>query len=236
LSYTYSTLVTALQIEAVLQPTDSNWLGIIPTILDQAEQRIYRDLDLAATIVRDTSGYLSANSRNFTLPQTLGRFVTVKGMNVFGPGGPSTARTQLRPVSIHFIDAAWPGETATSGSSVPQYFAFVSDQQYAVGPAPGSALQMEVIGTIRPTPLSASNTSTFLTNYLSDLFFAACMSAIAGYQRDYGSQADDPKSAMSWETQYVQRLASAQKEELRRKFQSGDWTGETRPAAVAPQG
>jgi hypothetical protein len=94
---------------------------------------------------------------------------------------------------------------------------------------------MEVVGTIRPTPLSASNTTTYLTNYLSDLFFAACMSAVAGYQRDYGSQSDDPKSAMSWETQYAQRLASANKEELIRKFQAGDWVGEPQPAA-APQG
>jgi len=88
---------------------------------------------------------------------------------------------------------------------------------------------MEVIGTIRPTPLSVSNTTTFLTNYLSDLFFAACMSSVSGYMRDYGTQADDPKLAMSWENQYAQRLASANREEMMRKFQSGDWVGEPRP-------
>ena len=99
-----------------------------------------------------------------------------------------------------------------------------------MGPSPGQSYGMEVIGTVRPTPLSAANSTTFLTLHLSDLFFAACMSAIAGYQRDYGAQTDDPRSAVSWETQYAQRLASASKEEARRKFQSGDWTGETRPA------
>jgi len=88
---------------------------------------------------------------------------------------------------------------------------------------------MEVVGTIRPTPLSSNNTTTFLTNQLSDLLFAACMSAIAGYQKDYGTQADDPKSAMSWENQYQMRIASANKEEMMRKFQSGDWLSEPRP-------
>jgi hypothetical protein len=229
MSYTYSSLIAALQIEAVAQSSDTNWLGIIPTILDSAEQRCYRDMDLTATIVQDTSGSLTANSRNFTLPQALGRFVTVKGLNYFNSGGTTSGRTQLRPVSIHFIDATWPSETAVSGSSVPQYFAYVSDQAYVVAPSPGSSLQMEVIGTIRPAPLSASNTTTFLTNYLSDLFFAACMVEIAGYQRNYGSQADDPKMAQSWENQYQARLASASREESRRKFQSGDWLSESRP-------
>jgi hypothetical protein len=95
---------------------------------------------------------------------------------------------------------------------------------------------MEVFGTIRPTPLSASNTSTYLTAHLSDLFFAACMCSISGYQRDFGAQADDPKQAQSWENQYAMRLNSANREEMRRKYQSGDWTSESRPNPVAAQG
>ena len=226
MSYNYSTLISALQTTAVQLSTDVNWLNIIPNILDSAEQRCYRDLQLLSTIVRDTSGSLTANSRNFTLPQTLGRFVTVKGLNVIV----SSTRQQLRPVSIHFIDATWPSENSASVPSIPEYFAPVSDQIFVVGPSPDSAYGMEVLGTIRPTPLSAGNPTTYLTNYLSDLFFAACMSAVAGYMRDYGAQADDPKLAQSWESQYQQRLASASKEEAMRKFQSGDWTGEPRPA------
>ena len=232
MAYTYSTLVAALQIEAVQLSTDANWQGIISTIIDQAESRCYRDLQLVNTIVRDTSGSLTANSRNFTLPQLLGRFVTVKGLNVIV----SSVRQPLRPVSIHFLDATWPSETSASTPSVPQYFAVVSDQVFAVGPSPDATYGMEVVGTIRPTPLSVSNPTTYLTSYLSDLFFAACMSAVAGYQKDYGAQSDDPRSAMSWENQYAQRLASANKEEAMRKFQSGDWLGEPRPAPQAAQG
>lgn len=226
MSYTYSSLSSALEVEAVLQSADPNWQAILPTIIDSAESRIYRDLQLLSCVVRDTSGSLTANSRNFTLPQSLGYFTTVKSLSCIV----SSVRQPLRPVSIHFIDAAWPSETAASASSVPQYFAPLTDQTFIVGPSPGSTLQMEVIGTIRPTPLSASNTTTFLSSHLSDLLFAACMSAIAGYQRDYGAQADDPKLAMSWETQYQLRLASANKEEAMRKFQSGDWVSETQPA------
>ena len=231
MSYTYSSLIAALQIEAVQLPTDANWTGIIPTVIDDSEQRCYRDLDLVSCIVKDTSGTLTIDSRNFVLPQSLGYFMTVKGMNVVISG----TRQQLRPVSIHFMDATWPSDTSVAGTT-PQYFAYLSDQNYVIGPSPAAAYSMEVFGTIRPTPLSASNTTTYLTNYLSDLFFAGCMCSIAGYMRDYGSQADDPKLAQSWENQYAQRLNSANREETRRKFQSGDWTSETRPNPVAMQG
>jgi len=117
------------------------------------------------------------------------------------------------------------------------YFAPVTDQLFMVGPAPDSSYAAEVVGTIRPTPLSATNTATFLTSYLSDLFLAAAMCSAAGYMRSYGSQADDPKLAVSWEAQYAQRLMSAKGEELRRKFASGDWTSESTlpPQASAPR-
>jgi len=222
--YTYATLVAALQIEAVQLASDPNWQGIISTVINDSEQRIYRDMDLVSCIVKDTSGSLTANSRNFVLPQSLGYFMSVKGMNVVISGTPQ----QLRPVSIHFVDATWPSDTSVVGTT-PQYFAYLSDQNYLIAPSPGSGYSMEVFGTIRPTPLSSSNQTTYLTNYLSDLFFAGCMCSVAGYMRDYGSQADDPKLAMSWEQQYMMRLASASREEARRKFQSGDWLSETRP-------
>jgi hypothetical protein len=226
LPYTYTTLVNALQIEAVQLASDPNWTGILPTIIDDAEQRCYRELNLISTVVRDTSGAFTANSRNFTLPQSLGRFVTLKSMNFF-TGGVNIGRTQMTPVSLFFLDYMWPGESSLSTPSYPKYFAPISDQVFMIGPAPDSNYAVEAVGTIRPTPLSATNTTTFLTNYLSDLFFAASMCSAAGYMRNYGAQADDPKMAMSWEQQYSMRLASAQGEELRRKFASGDWTSES---------
>ena len=232
MAYNYNSLIAALQIEAVQQASDPNWTGIIPTILNDAEQRIYRDLDLVSCIVKDTSGTLTANSRNFVLPQSLGYFMSVKGMNIVV----SSTRRQMRPVSIHFIDATWPSDTAATTPSVPTYFAFLSDQNYVVGPAPDQGYSMEVFGTVRPAPLSSSNQTTYLSNYLSDLLFAGCMCSIAGYMRDFGSQSDDPRMAMSWENQYAQRLNSANKEEIRRKYQSGDWTSETRPMPMAAQG
>ena len=94
----------------------------------------------------------------------------------------------------------------------------VTDQSIVMAPSPGAAFAVEVIGNIRPTPLSATNTTTFLASYLPDLFFAASMIFVSGWQKNFGAQADDPRMAMSWETQYQGLLSSAKIEELRKKY------------------
>jgi len=222
MAYTYATFVSALSTEVNISSTETNFVIILPTIIDQAEQRIYRDLDLLSTIVSDTSATTSANQRSFTLPQDQGRFVTVQSINIFNS---SNERVPLTKVSREAIDLLWPSETAASATTIPSKYAPLTDQQVLFGPPPGAAFTVEVIGTIRPASLSASNTTTFLSQYLPDLFLAASMVAASGYMRNFGSQADDPKMALSWESDYQMRLASASAEEMRKKFQAFGSTG-----------
>jgi hypothetical protein len=224
--YTYATLKTAIATNTNISETNTNFLAYLPTIIDDAEQFCYRELGLLTTVIRDSSATATANSRNFTLPTASGRFVTVKGINIYTPVSTTTTRNQLTPASVALIDALWPAETAASATTMPVYFAPVTDQDFLFGPPPGAAFKVEVQGTIRPAPLSVSNTTTFLTNYLSDLFFAACMVSATGYMRNWGSQADDPKMALSWKGERDIRLGSARVEEAQRKFASGDWTSE----------
>lgn len=236
MSFTYSSYVTALSTETVIPATDTNFITILPTIIDLSEQRIYRELDLLSTVVRDTSGVLTANSRNFTLPQGSGRFVTTLGLNVFTPSGTTTNRNQLTPTSRDGLDAIWPNEAASTVPSVPSLFAMITDQTIIVGPPPDATYSIEVVGTIRPAPLSAANQTTFLSLYLPDLFFAASMVAMAGYMRNFGSQADDPKMAQSWDQQYEAFKSSAIIEELRKKWQSVSWSSQSpSPIATPPR-
>lgn len=215
MSLTYTQYKTALANLIPISESDTNFTTILPQVIEYAEQRIHRELDLLTAIVRDTSSTFTANSRNFTLPSNGGRFVNVEGVNVLVSG---TRTYQLIPASRDLIDAMWPSESAASASTVPQFYAMVTDQSIIVGPPPGSNYTAEVIGKIRPTALSASNTTTFLSNYLPDLFLAASMIFISGWSRDFGAQSDDPARAMSWEAQYKTLLASANAEEFRKKF------------------
>lgn len=211
---------------------DADYQTVLPSIIDYSEQRIYRELDLISTVTRDTSASLTANSRNFTLPTANGRFVVVSGLNLLSAG---VRVAQLDPASLDYLDASWPSETAASASTVPQYFAMLTDQTVVVGPPPGSIFNVEVIGTIRPAPLSNSNQTTFLTLYLPDLFLAASMIFAAGYQKNFGASADDPRQAQSWEAQYQLLKASADAEEARKKFAGASWTSKRLEPTAQPQ-
>lgn len=236
MSYNYTQYQAALSLETVIPATNADFIAILPTIIDLAEQRIYRELDLLSTIVRDTSGVLTANSRNFTLPQGSGRFVTTQGFNVFTPVNTTTLRNQLTPASRDYLDSVWPSEAAATTPSVPVSFAMITDQTIIVGPPPDAAYVMEVIGTIRPAPLSSTNATTFLSLYLPDLFFAASMVAMSGYMRNFGSQADDPKMAQSWDQQYEAFKSSALIEEVRKKWQAQSWSSQSlSPVATPPR-
>lgn len=230
MSYTYSSLVTILAERLSVSATDTDFVADLPTIIDDAEQRCYRDLDLLSTIVRDQSTSTTPNSRTFTLPTASGRFVVLDGVNVIVNG----ARNPCVRSSKEVIDLTWPSETASSATVVPTEFAMISDQVLIFGPPPGGTWNVECIGTIRPAPLSVSNTTTFLTLYLSDLFLAACMvSATGGLLRNYGASSDDPRMALNWDGEYNKRLASANTEEMRRKFGSSAWSAKTPPSAVS---
>jgi hypothetical protein len=93
-----------------------------------------------------------------------------------------------------------------------------------VGPAPDDTYNVEVIGTVNPTPLSAANTTTYLTLYLWDLFVAASMVFMTGFQKNFGSQADDPKMAVSWESTYKTLFQSADLVDSRQRFAAASWT------------
>jgi hypothetical protein len=110
----------------------------------------------------------------------------------------------------------WPQESAPTTTSVPAYYAHVTDTTIVVGPPLGSAAgtaTVEVVGTITPDALSVSNTTTYLSTNYPDLLLAASMIFISGYQRNFGAQADNPQQAQSWTAQYMTLLESAKRSE-----------------------
>lgn len=226
---TYTSFVSSLANMLVIPATDSNYLAALPNVIDDAEQRIYRELDLLSTIVRDSTGVLTADSRDFTFPQ---HFVVSESINVYTPAGSTTNRYQLVPTTREFLDAVWSNEAAASTPSVPQYYAMITDQDIIVGPPPDAGYTVEVIGTVRPAPLGSSNPTTYLTLYLPDLFLAEALVFGYGYLKDYGAMADDPRASMSWEAHYKSLWDSANTEENRKKYASQAWTPK-QPAPLA---
>lgn len=237
----YTTYVAALiNLANETTPPSAAFTGILPDIIDYAELRLYRELDLLSTIFRDGSSTCTANSRNFTLTQPApGNFVVTEQINVITPSGttPTTGGTRnaLLPVSKEFLDWTWGAETATSSSVVPECYAMITDQTLILGPPPGSPYTIEIVGTIRPNPISASNPTTYLSLYLPDLFLATSAVYLFGWQQNFGQQSDNPQTAQSWESQVQILLKSAATEEARKKYSSASWTSKSISQSAVPQ-
>lgn len=214
MAYNYSSFIAALSNETGIPVTDANFIVELPQIIDSAEQRIYRELDLVSTSVTAT-GTAASNNRIFAIPQDYGHIIVVDAINVIDAG---SVRHPVTPATREVIDFCFPSDLAPSTPSYPSVFSRIDDTNVLWGPAPDQNYTVELVGTIRPTPLSNTNTTTFLTSYLSDLFFAAAMVVVTGYMRNWSAQADDPRMGLSWEQQYQQRLASAKTEELRKSY------------------
>jgi hypothetical protein len=213
MSYTYSTFVTALSAALVVEPDDTDFVTLLPTIIDDAEQRLYRELDLVATSVI-TPATMTIDSRFLTLPATNGHIVVVDAINIVD----ISQRYPLKPATLDVIDYVWPSDVHV-GTVKPQLFYRLDDDRVVIAPPPHNPWICEIVGTVRPTPLSSANPVTFLSTYLSDLFFCAAMCAAVGtLLKNYGAQSEDPQQAVSWETKYAGLFASAKTEELRKLF------------------
>lgn len=231
---TYATYKTAVATLAVVPETDPNFLTILPDTIDYAELRIYRDLDLLSTVTSNTSFSTASNSSKVAITQ--GTFVTLQNINVITPAGTSNpdsgTRNPLLPVSKEYIQYSWPSST---NAGVPEYFAMIDERTFSLGPWPNAAYTLEIIGTYRPASLSAGNTTTFISQYLPDIFVMASMIFISGYQRNFGRQSDDPAMAQSYESQYQALLRGATVEEYRKKFAASGWSSMS-PSPVATPG
>jgi len=232
MSLTYATLVTSLANLFAVPAGDASFQAVLPNVIDDAEQRLYRDLDFLATIVRDHSTALVALNRNFAYPGGNAFFV-IEQLNVITPAGTTDpdagTRVPLTPATRELCDNLYPSAT---GAGVPQYFAPMTQSTCIMAPFPDAAYTVEVVGTQRPTPLSNANQSTFLSTYLPYLFLAACAVFMCAFQQNFSAMGDNPQSAVSWEAHYNALKASAVVEEARKKFTAEGWSSK-QPAPLA---
>jgi len=234
MALTYGSYVSQIANLLVISSADTNFQTMLPGMIDYAEQRIYRELDLLYAQVTDASATVSSGNRNFALPITSsgaysGIFVIVDNINIITPStalSSNGTRNQLMPVAREVVDLAYPSGQANTG--VPQFWAMASNTDVIFGPAPDAAYTAEVIGDQRPNPLSVSNSSTILTQYVPDLFIAASMVFGSGYQRDFSAQGDNPQMGSAWESQYTKLFQSAVVEQFRAKYNSENY-GSTPP-------
>ena len=231
-------VVNTTTVAGVVVGVDDAFNAIIPQMLNYAELRIQRDLDLLPT--QTTASYTLTTGSN-TLTISTADFVTVQTILLAN----STENVPLLPTTKEFLQNTY---GSSSNTGVPAYYAMYGGDRatggntnniIVLGPWPNSNYTVTLTGTIRAptlytfaTTLSASVGTTFISTYLPDLLIMASMIYISAYQRNFGRESDDPAMAQSYESQYQALLKGATIEEYRKKFQASAWSSMS-PSPVA---
>lgn len=224
----------------VVASNDPAFDEIIPQMLNYAELRIQRDLDLLP--LQTTKSYFLTAGANI-LPIPTDDFVTIQTINLVS----GIDSTPILPASKEFIQNVCGSSYPTLA---PQYFAMLggdsanggqTSNNVLLGPYPDSAYTVSVVGTTRAPSLykSANATdanvkTTFISTYLPDMLIMASMIYISAYQRNFGRMSDDPAMAQSYEGQYQVLLRGAMGEEYRKKFEASAWSSMSASPPATP--
>lgn len=232
MALTYTQFAAELALLSQFNASDPNFQGNLPSAIDYATDRIVRELNLLSTTTANSTLKCTTGTRLVNLAGLSPVFNVLMDINVLTPAGTTDPDQAIRvPLTIQsraFLNAVYGSGPTTAGAKtgVPQYFALVTDQTIQVAPYPDAAYNLEIIGTVRPTPISPTTATNWISLYLPDLYLAAAMIQMSGFMRNFGSQADDPKMAISWETQYVTLRDSAGVEDAMRRYYSTGWTSQ----------
>jgi hypothetical protein len=228
----YSDFTAALAAALVIDTTtDTNFNLYLPRIIEQAELRCYRDLDLLAmrksgTITLAVGAYTASTPSDWII-----------GRRVWMTPSGGTKRIALERREEEYLLEYWPDPTQTNTAYPPRYWTEQTAGNLLFSPTADQSYGLQLLYTYHPAPLSGSNATTVLSTVFPDLFFAAAMYFGAGYQKNFGAQADDPRAAVSWDATYQKLLAGAMREESRRKAEGYfDPTPTAPPSSDAPRG
>lgn len=247
---TYNGYVTQIATLAVVNTTTTNSIvvgvdpafnAIIPQMLNYAELRIQRDLDLLPSQITNTTYTLSVGTN--VLSVSVNDFVTLQTVSIVS----GTETSPLLPVTKQFLQNVY---NDSSSLATPMYFAIYGGdastfgntyQNIIVGPYPDQSYPLLLTGTARmptlyqyATTANANTSTTFISTNLPDLLLMASMIYISGFQRNFGRQSDDPAMSQSYESQYKALLAGAQPEEYRKKFEASAWSSNSQSPVATP--
>jgi hypothetical protein len=246
---TYNDYVSQIATLAVVNTTtssgvvvgvDAEFNTLIPQMLNYAELRIQRDIDLLPSQTVNTYT-LNLNSNLLQIPTD--DFVTIQTIGIVN----GTATIPLLPSTKEYLQNVY---NDSSYTAFPQFFAMLGGDlasggtlynNIIVGPYSNSTYGVTVTGTVRLPSLYkfasqalANSGKTFISTYLPDMLIQASMIYISQFQRNFGPAANDPNMGPTYELQYQNLLKSAFVEEARKKFEASAWSSMAPSLAATP--
>lgn len=191
---TYAELTAKLQ--AWLEDDDAEFAASIDDIINLGEMRLWKDLDLSIFTSEDTAATV-ASQDTVAKPTTDIQLVSWQSIYYDNAG----VRTFLELRSTDWVrDHQVIGATAP-----PKYYAETSETDWLLSPIPDAIYTLNARGVTRPTRLSGTQTTTWLSTHQSDLLFKACLAEAEGFLKS------DDRVPM-WTQQYVDALPLAKRE------------------------
>lgn len=163
MAFTYAQLVEAiydyLQTDANGFPTTD-----VNTVIRQAEQRIYYDVQIPA-LKKNVTGSLSNGNRYLTTPND---FLAVYSLAVDNNGN----YEYLLPKDVAFLREAYPG---TSTTGVPRYYSLFDDDTFILAPPPDSNYTVELHYFYEPPSIVDQPTGTWLSENAENALLYGCL-------------------------------------------------------------
>jgi len=148
---------------------------IVQGMIRDAELRIFREVDADYTREYATAN-LNINSPYLDLPSAATTTSTrtsiiVRSMLVFDSTQTPTTKEYLDKRDTSFIFEY----NSTGATGVPKFYANWKETTIIMAPAPDAQYQVQLSYIYSPEALSATNTTTYLSDNVSDLLFYATM-------------------------------------------------------------
>jgi len=161
---TYAELIASLQ--DWVESTETALVAELDFIIELAEKRIYRSIDLNNARTEDATVTMTASVATVAVPTAV---IILRSVQVVI----ANTRTALLQKDLSFLDD-YTGNRTTEGT--PRYYAWKNEATLQLAPIPNAAAAAGTITmeyTARPTQLSSSNTTTWLSLNAPDVLLYA---------------------------------------------------------------
>jgi hypothetical protein len=191
---TYAELTQNLQDWA--EDDDTEFVGALDDLINLAEMRCWRDLDLSIFTSENTTVTADGVA---TAVKPVADLELVVTQSIYYDNAGERMWLELR--STDFVrDHQVIGATAP-----PRYYSEQTETDWLLSPIPDAIYTLNARGVTRPTRLSSGNPTTWLSLHQDDLLFKACLAESEKFLK-----ADDRVEL--WKTDYTDSLVIAKRE------------------------
>lgn len=174
---TYDELIAAVRVyteKEDLSDNDENGNPRIDTLINQAELRLLRDIDLEEFRVTD-SQTMTEGSPELSISTGI---LAIRNVFVTETTG---FRVNLRRVDEAFLREYWPDPDE---EGLPKYYTLSRPATLRVAPTPDEDYSTDIESIQRPTQLSSTNTTTWLSENADDALLYSVLVEVMKYMKE----------------------------------------------------